>query len=104
MVRSRRRREVHTATGMGQGEVAKIHVADRLADLVLRALRLRSPKLIRRIHEVDPLECPRCGATTRIVAFVTEPKVIHKILRHLAAKGAYGRSPPASPQRHLTAA
>ena len=32
----------------------------------------------------------------RIIAFITEPRVITKILRHLATKGADGRSPPQS--------
>ncbi len=32
---------------------------------------------------VEPLECPRCGQTTRIVAFITEPTVIDRILDHL---------------------
>ena len=30
----------------------------------------------------------------RILAFVTAPRVIVKILRHLAAEGVNGRSPP----------
>jgi hypothetical protein len=30
----------------------------------------------------------------RVVAFITEPRLITKILRHIAAKGADGRSPP----------
>jgi hypothetical protein len=47
---------------------------------------------------VDPLFCPRCGWTMRIIAFLTVPRVIGKILRHLAAKGVDARSPPvASP-------
>ncbi len=37
-------------------------------------------ELLRRIFEVDPLECPRCGQTMRIVAFITEPQVIDRIL------------------------
>jgi len=39
-----------------------------------------------------------------IVAFITEPEVIHRILTHLAAKGAGERSPPGSLERHPTAA
>jgi len=65
-------------------------------DADARALRRRWAQLIRRIFEVDPLICPRCGATMRIIAFITEPRVITKILRHLATKGADGRSPPQS--------
>jgi hypothetical protein len=40
----------------------------------------------------------------RIIAFITEPNFIRMILRHLAATGADGRSPPGSTERHPTAA
>ena len=63
-------------------------------DADARALRRRWAQLIRRIFEVDPLVCPRCGEAMRILAFVTEPKVIDRILKHLAAKGIDARSPP----------
>ena len=62
-------------------------------DADARALRRRWAHLIRRIYEVDPLVCPRCGEAMRIIAFITEPKVIAKILRHIAAKGIDARSP-----------
>jgi hypothetical protein len=55
-------------------------------------------------YEVVPLACPRCGATMRIVAFITEPKVIRTILLHLAAKGIDARSPPDPRERHPTPA
>ena len=32
--------------------------------------------MLRRIFEVDPLLCPRCGGAMRIIAFLTEPAVI----------------------------
>jgi hypothetical protein len=50
--------------------------------------------MIRRIDEVDPLVCPRCGQPMRIIAFITEPKVITKILRHLESKVVESRLPP----------
>jgi len=56
------------------------------------------------IYEVYPLVCPRCGGTMRIIAFITEPKVIAKILVHLAAKGADGRSPPEASHNQRPAA
>jgi hypothetical protein len=40
----------------------------------------------------------------RILAFITELKVIRKILRHLAATGVHARSPPGPKERHPTAA
>ena len=44
----------------------------------LREARRRWAELLRRIFEVEPLECPRCGQTMRIVAFITEPQVIDR--------------------------
>ena len=65
-------------------------------DLERRALRRLWAALIRRIYEVDPLVCPRCGQAMRIIAFITEPRVIAKILRHLEAKAVDSRGPPPS--------
>ena len=36
-----------------------------------------------RVGEEFPLECPACGADTRLIAFITEPGPIRKILTHL---------------------
>ena len=33
----------------------------------------------------EPLECPRCGQTMCIVAFIREPQVIDRILDHFFA-------------------
>ncbi len=49
----------------------------------LRKAKRRWAELFRLISEVDPLACPRCGETMRVVAFNTEPKVIDRILDHL---------------------
>jgi hypothetical protein len=88
------------------GEAAALLLRHRVFSLLYgkgllseeRALRRRWAELLRRIDEVEPLLCPRCGETMRIVALITEPRVITRILRHLATKGAGPRSPPqASP-------
>jgi hypothetical protein len=60
--------------------------------------------LIRRIFEVDPLVYPHCAGPMRIIAFITEPRVIKKILRHLAATGVDACSPPGPREHHPTAA
>jgi hypothetical protein len=60
----------------------------------LAALRRRWAELLRRIYEVDPLVCPRCHGPMRIIALITEPRVIHNILRHLTTQAAHERSPP----------
>jgi len=40
-------------------------------------------RLIRKVYEVDPLICPQCQNEMRIVAFIEDPPVIEKILRHI---------------------
>ncbi len=40
-------------------------------------------ELIKKIWEVDPLSCPRCGHEMKVVNFIHEPDVIERILRHL---------------------
>lgn len=61
-----------------------------------RRLRRAWAQMIRRIYEVDPLTCS-CGERMRILSFILEPRVITKILQHLAP----GETPPhrAAPQR-----
>ena len=61
------------------------------------ALRRGWARLIRRIYEVDPLVCPRCRGVMRVVAFITEGRVIRRILDHLDASArrvTEGRAPP----------
>jgi NDP-sugar pyrophosphorylase family protein len=48
-------------------------------------------RLIAQVYEVDPLTCSRCGSPMRILAVITEPEEVKKILRHLVK---IGRSPP----------
>jgi len=40
-------------------------------------------ELIKKVWEVDPLECPRCGAEMKMIALIDESAVIEKILRYL---------------------
>ena len=48
-------------------------------------------KLIAQVFEVDPLECPLCHSLMKVIAVITEPEEVRKILRHLVK---IGRSPP----------
>ena len=40
--------------------------------------------LIKRVYEVDPLSCSKCGGQMKVVAFIEPPQadVIEQILRH----------------------
>jgi hypothetical protein len=62
----------------------------------LAALRRRWAQLIRRIYQVDPLLCPRCRGVMRVVSFITQPRLIRRILEHLAGRAAHERAPPAA--------
>jgi hypothetical protein len=40
-------------------------------------------RLIQKIYEVDPLTCPKCQGSMRVIAFIENEDVIKKILKHL---------------------
>ena len=40
-------------------------------------------RLIQKVYEVDPLECPNCGSTMRMIALIHDANVVERILRHL---------------------
>ncbi|MBU6308559.1 MAG: transposase [Planctomycetes bacterium] len=45
--------------------------------------RIAWAKLMARVGEEFPLECPICGGDIRLITFITEPGPIRKILTHL---------------------
>ena len=60
-----------------------------------RTLRRRWSELIKRVYEIDPLVCPRCGGEMRVVAFILDHQVVDQILRHLEQSGEHRqRAPP----------
>jgi hypothetical protein len=60
-----------------------------------RTLSRRWAELLYRVYEIDPLDCPRCGARMKILAFIINPAVIHQTLDHLDSKNRQ-RAPPQS--------
>jgi hypothetical protein len=57
-------------------------------------------RMLRKVFEVDPLLCPRCGTPMEIVAWITKPSVVDAILRHRREHGLSSpfeaRAPPAA--------
>jgi hypothetical protein len=53
-------------------------------------------RLIRKVYEADPLECPKCKGPMRVIALIEEPEIIRRILEHLGrwAPEPAGRGPP----------
>ena len=57
-----------------------------------REARSTWARLIRKIFEADPLICT-CGARMRIVSFITEPRVVDRILRHRESDRCRAKDP-----------
>ena len=64
-------------------------------------LRRRWANLIRRVYCAAPLICPRCQSKMRILAFITQPKVIKRILDHLKNRATQTRAPPPAKLRQF---
>ncbi|MFQ5938373.1 MAG: transposase, partial [Acidiferrobacterales bacterium] len=64
-----------------------------------KAAKAAWAKLIKKIYEVDPMVCPRCGGEMRIIALIEQPCVIQRILKHLGAQAPRpsGPDPPSGP-------
>ena len=55
--------------------------------------RAAAQSLLRRVFAIDVLTCPSCGSRRRLIALITDPPVLRKILRHLGLPA----EPPALP-------
>ncbi len=51
-------------------------------------------EMIRKVYEVDPLTCPQCGGTMKVIAFITNYPVVDKIINHLKLTFVAERPPP----------
>ena len=56
---------------------------DRPTSLLDRAAARCWALLLTRLYECLPLQCPHCSTPMRIIAFVLDPPVIERILRHI---------------------
>jgi hypothetical protein len=59
--------------------------------------RMTWAALIKCVYEVDPLKCPNCGGTMKVISFIErhQSEVIEKILKHCGMwKEASPRAPP----------
>jgi hypothetical protein len=60
----------------------------------LRARRRRWAELLRLVFRVEVEVCARCGGEAGVVAFITEPSVVRRILAHLEGRGVDARAGP----------
>jgi len=96
VARGKRGKAETRAESSASSEASMVETTPEGADRA--ALRRRWADLIRRVYEVDPLVCPRCGGEMRVVGFITEPSLIKRILDHLRKREKGPRPPPRAPQ------
>jgi transposase len=51
-------------------------------------------EMIRKVYEVDPLLCPECGGTMKVIAFLTDYSVVDRIIGQLKLTFVAERPPP----------
>jgi len=51
-------------------------------------------EMIRKVYEVDPLTCVKCGGTMCVIAFLTDWAVVDRIVDHLKLTFVAERPPP----------
>ncbi|MBU0973493.1 MAG: transposase, partial [Proteobacteria bacterium] len=62
--------------------------------LSAKEFRQNWARLIQKSYELDPLICPKCQGSMRIISFIEELDIIEKILRHLGLWDIRNHDPP----------
>jgi len=75
-------------SNVSRGKRKKADADDKIpcileSELTDMAFRKNWARLIQKIYEVDPLKCPKCQGSMRVIAFIKDENVIKKILKHL---------------------
>lgn len=80
--RHSQKRMSYIATDQSSDGIAKVIYKSKDGDTA-KTFRKNWARLIQKIYEVDPLVCPKCSGTMKVIAFIERPDVIKKILKHL---------------------
>jgi hypothetical protein len=74
-------------------------VTEALSEYARAAPKAAWARLIRKVYESDPLECPKCKGPMRVIALIEDPVVVRAILTHLGRwqPKALERAPPVPP-------
>jgi len=51
-------------------------------------------EMIRKVYEVDPMVCPKCGGRMKIIASITDYSVVDRIINHLKLAFVASKPPP----------
>jgi hypothetical protein len=50
--------------------------------------------IIRKVYEVDPMLCPKCGGTMKVIAFITKYEAVDRFIDYLKFTFVAENSPP----------
>jgi transposase len=50
--------------------------------------------MIRKVYEVDPMRCPKCGGSMKVVALITDYAAVDRIIDHLKLTFVAEKPPP----------
>ncbi len=64
------------------------------SDISRQAFRKNWARLIQKIYNVDPLLCPKCLGSMKIISFIDDSDIIKKILKHLDLWEVKRKAPP----------
>jgi len=103
----RANRQAGTASASRSAPPAAVEVLDLSG---YQPRKIPSPawrECIKKVWEIDPLACPKCGGEMKIISFITEAAIIRRILEHLGlwrgktpVPPPSGRAPPALGQEN----
>jgi hypothetical protein len=80
-----------------RGKVKKIHQAFplQMVEQPLRPIPSQGwAEMIRKVYEVDPMVCLRCGGKMKVISFLTDYAVVDRIIDHLKLTFVTERPPP----------
>jgi hypothetical protein len=81
-----------------RGKVKKASLSPSVFRTVEEELRRLPSKgwaaMIRKVYEVDPMLCPKCGDRMKVIAFLTDFSVVDRIIGHLKLTFVAERPPP----------
>jgi hypothetical protein len=81
-----------------RGKIRKAGISPfalRLAEEDLKRIPSKGwAEMIRKVYEVDPMVCPKCGGRMKVVAFITDYQAVDRISDHLKLRFIVEKPPP----------
>jgi hypothetical protein len=50
--------------------------------------------MIRKVYEIDPMLCPKCGGLMKVAAFIMDYQAVDRIINHLKLRFVAEKPPP----------